>query len=626
MSSDTRTIDQLCISPFNARTNAETSKPTNAFKRSILRRGILMPLLIHPMPGQDNLWGVYAGGRRYRSTRELIEEGALPTDYQLPVIASDLPEADLIEISTIENLIRKDLLPYEVFAAIVGAHGKGHTEAQIAETIGQDVDWVRQSLRLGNLAEPIFQALQDGEIDVEQARAYGATADHGLQLATFRSLQGVAEHLKTPAKVRAAMKVGDGETERLLRFVGVDAYVKAGGMYELDLFDELRQRGLVRDEELLARLTHERLGGLRESIRVRTGRPGLRFAAAPPQNGYGQADGTLRVTPQGGDRDDGPIVLPEGDVVGFIKIGEDGKPDISFWWESTRAKYGHRTTPRPAGAPAPTATSADSFATPRSVDAALREEAGVSSDTIQALRSVRKVIMRAGLVDDATRQGDVATDFLVWSQLRIKLGGNFAVVFGIGELSLPHDSGGARDLVAGTDAMRSWSQALYELQQQSFFIGKDLVEAFADYRASPASLKRLAGAVVVGLALERSINADGYSLPMHDALAAQAGFASNEAVRASWAPSAPFLDLFSKEQRLAIARPFVEAATFGPWSRMKSAEVTRNVLDVLLGTAAGMRDSMKGAAARWVHPMLRFTPEGPDEGADKTAAELEAAE
>lgn len=76
------TLDQLCISPFNVRRNAEDTDATQALEASIAARGLLFPLLVHDMvPFRDlalsgepiAAWGVLAGGRRLRALRRLVE-------------------------------------------------------------------------------------------------------------------------------------------------------------------------------------------------------------------------------------------------------------------------------------------------------------------------------------------------------------------------------------------------------------------------------------------------------------------------------------------------------------------------------------------------------------------------
>ena len=50
----------------------------------------------------------------------------------------------------------------------------------------------------------------------------------------------------------------------------------------------------------------------------------------------------------------------------------------------------------------------------------------------------------------------------------------------------------------------------------------------------------------------------------------------------------------------------VERVTFATWARMKSSEISRQVLQVVTGKHPATRASKAQAAASWVHPLLRF--------------------
>ena len=109
-------------------------------------------------------------------------------------------------------------------------------------------------------------------------------------------------------------------------------------------------------------------------------------------------------------------------------------------------------------------------------------------------------------------------------------------------------------------------------------------------------------------------------------IAAQAGSAAAKKVRLYWSPTAAMLDELPKAQRVGIAEPFVESATFASWSRLKSAEATREVLAVVTGTNPATRKAMAEAAATWVHPLLAFEPIAPVAAPETMLEHAEAAE
>ena len=253
-------------------------------------------------------------------------------------------------------------------------------------------------------------------------------------------------------------------------------------------------------------------------------------------------------------------------------------------------------------------------------NAAVREDEGLSQDGVQIFRSLRRMILRGRMVDQAQAQGPYdltgpVLDWLVWSQLRLMITDKRISQVGSGYISnQSSDPEAARDHVRATEAWHRWNFARIELERQTFLTDPDLADAFRDYRTSSIRLKQLAIAIVTGLALERSLNTATYRVAAHDVLAAELGI-DDAVAHELCEPTAAMIELLPKAQRLAIAEPLVEVASFASWSRLKSAELTRAVLEVVTGASRVVRSSMAEAAARWVHPLLCFEP-GNDSGSD----------
>lgn len=608
MPSTTLTIDQIDISPLNVRTYRPDAEDTETLQASILAEGLLNAIDVHEMRGPrrpaNRRYGAVAGGRRTRAIKALVARGALPADWPVPVnLHEGLTDAELIELSITENLIRRDLREHELFAGVARAAAKGHNAEQIARGLGQpDSARVRKWLRLGQLAKPVFDALAAGRIDVDQASAYAATEDQELQAATFARLADEPTHNHTAQRIRAAMKIGDLETTKLLHFVGEEAYRDAGGRFELDLFaEEADQRGRVVDEGKLHELVQQKMNAVRDEVRVTTQTRDLRFVVDPPQSEYGYADYQLSISPKRGEG--GSLILPEGDVVAHIKIDKDGEPEVSYWWASRKAKFGSEK-PRPTTPIGDAIGDSARFAQRKEADAAIKEEAGLSQDAIQILRSMRRSILRTALVRDADTRGDVARDYLVWAQLRLLIGEYRTGRVGMGRIGTEGIGGielaaRARKIVDASGVSGPVADALQELGRQTFVTADDLGEAFLDFRASDDRLKNLAAAIVAGLALDRSLAAPGYQLPVHEALAsAMPRFAEDSAVRDNWQPTADLLALSPKGQRIGLAEGLVDEATRQRWATLKNDEVTDRVLDAVKRSPS------------WVHPLLRFDVSG----------------
>ena len=623
MSNTTLTIDQLCLSHLNVRTYSPDAEETSGLQASILADGLLNPIAVHPMKGSKTKWGAVAGGRRYRAIKALIKNGDLPADYRVKVtILEGLSDAELIEQSITENLIRRDLREHELWAGVARAASRGHGVEQIAKGIGQpDVAKVNRWLRLGRLAKPIFEAFRAGEMSAGQASAFAATEDQPLQLVTFERLSPINPTHPTPAEIRKAMKVGDARAQRELAFVGVDTYRNAGGRFEMDLFaDAAEERGRVVDEGTLQQLVDDKLAIVRAEVRTAVARPDLRFIPDQPKDQWDNVDHQLLA--KGKPRAGGGLELPEGDIVAHVAIDAEGAPVISYWWASRSAKFGSE---KPAAAAAivpatPAPAAGESAFAGHQRAAAEEQDDGLSKDSTFALSAVRKVILRAAMIDDAKQGGTVGLDYLIWAQARALLQTGYRrdklgmrIISGDALTGVSHDALAlARDHVADAPAGRIAAHTVLTITQQDFFTEDDLEAAFLAYSDASAEMKSLTAAVVAGVALERSLETAEHRCAIHNAVALEAGITQEGLIRDYWTPTGDMLDMFSKKHRLAIAEPFVDVPTVAAWAKAKSADLTTGVLAVL--TRAG------GRGLAWVHPLLRFVSAGPTQRADDREA------
>ncbi|BBC72890.1 conserved hypothetical protein [Altererythrobacter sp. B11] len=620
----TFTHAQLVISPLNVRQNREDAEATEALEASILAHGLIYPLTVHPLP--DGTHGVLAGGRRHRAIGQLIGRGDLPTDWPIDAVVRDLPPAEITELSLSENLLRRELRPYEVHAAIARARAQGASVEEIATRTGQRVEWVRQQLRLGELAPEIFAAYAEGQLSIDEARAYAATEDQELQLLAWRHLSTRPQWEHHANAIRAFLKIGDRELEKLLRFVGDEAYRSAGGRFELDLFaDGPEERGRVTDETLLRQLAETRLAEHRDRIRQKTGRKDLRFAAAPPQNA-GTTDWSLKLDPDY--RAGRKIVLPAGDIVATIAIAAAGDVETSFWWASRKARKeasrAERTGDKDAASSGATpvvpatgqkVTGADAFGDYTAAQAArlsAKDEHGLTADGLQIVRSLRRMMLRNVLVFEPS--GTVARDYLIWSLLRQELGGASQQDTGTRPIAShwtarddePADL--VRDFFAEELVARSWDVMVAGAASLPFMKEPDPAASLASYVALDESEKNLCAGVLAGLALIRSANVPGWRVAAHDKMAELAG-GSDAMLRQYWQPSPAFLSLFPKMKRLELAQPHVDADSFRAWPKLPDK--------TLSGAAAG---ALEHAEGDWMHPALTFNVAAEPAGEESPAA------
>lgn len=643
MTVQTLTIDQLVVSDLNVRVNEEDANATSALETSIAAVGLYLPLVVHPITvvgakrkmaraPAPQLWGVLDGGRRCRAIRRLVDSGKLPADWPIDCVIRDVDPARITELSLGAYLLTRELREYEISNAVARMLSQGLSAEEIATNLGQRPEWVAQQLRLGNLEIQIFEAFAAGKISIDEARAYAATADKELQHAAFQHFADQMHFHNRPEQIRAWLKVGDRELDRLLKFVGEDVYRKAGGAYELDLFaGDSRQRGRIADEGKLRELAENRLGFERQELRRRTGRSDLRFISELPKIPvHGYTDHSLELQPQV--LADDTIVLPKGDVVARLEVRDtrDGtgvEAHVTWWWESRKAqaearKDARKTSDSKAVAAATPGGPVDegagfsgtvNYAAAQQARAMVKEEHGLTADGLHVIRSLRRELLRALLVTDATdnlTESGLGTDYIVWAQLRQELRdadrAHTAGARGLASGWSGAEDNEPRDVVnphlEQTEAHAIWQRAVGRIKAQPFIELADPAAALQAFVEADKRTKDLAGAVLAGLALVRSANVPGWRVRAHDQIAALAGGDDVEMLRSFWMPSDDFIALFPKMRRLELAQD----ALGGPGRIDRADEVRLKAL-----TAARDGEATRGATEIlqrqcWVHPMLGF--------------------
>ena len=141
----------------------------------------------------------------------------------------------------------------QAFASIIEA---GATPEDVARRFGLTVRFVEGRLRLAGLAPCVFEALAEGTITLDMAKAYGAISDVERQAHVYAELQD-AWYQITPDTIRrmvldATVRGSDPRTV----LVGRDAYLAAGGRIERELFDDDASESWI-DVALLEDLAHK---------------------------------------------------------------------------------------------------------------------------------------------------------------------------------------------------------------------------------------------------------------------------------------------------------------------------------------------------------------------------------
>lgn len=224
---------------------------------SIMAEGLLQALLVCPAPDDANTFYVIDGNRRLAAIQQLHFKDAISATYPVNVIVrDDVSPIDALRKSVLAN-DHMPLHPVDRFEAFAAVQAEGATPEDIAKRYGTSVRVVKQSLALGKLAPAVRTAWREGDIDAEDAQRFTVNPDHEAQTETLEKLQ--SRKINT-LSIQADLIGKQPEAEELLKFVGLDDFINAGGSVSEDLFgDEDDAEVLVSDYALLKKLAKNKL-------------------------------------------------------------------------------------------------------------------------------------------------------------------------------------------------------------------------------------------------------------------------------------------------------------------------------------------------------------------------------
>ena len=200
-------------------------------------RGLLQNLCVTALKKPRGHYAVFAGGRRLEALQLLAAEGRIDKDMEVSCKVLEGDDATLSEASLAENFQRVNMTPTDECRAFQHFIGEGCDLDAVAKRFGVTRRFVEGRLRLAGLADPVFEALAEGRITLDMAKAYATTADQAKQTRVFEQYGNYS--YTTPDQVRRAI-AGDAlkATDPIAQLVGEDAYVAAGGTIERELFSE----------------------------------------------------------------------------------------------------------------------------------------------------------------------------------------------------------------------------------------------------------------------------------------------------------------------------------------------------------------------------------------------------
>ncbi len=142
--------------------------------RSIQEKGVIQPILVRAVT--EDRYELIAGERRWRAVKHLGLG-------EIPAIVRRVADADLLEISIIENIQREELNPIEEAKAYRRlAQEFGHTQDNIANRVGKDKTSISNLLRILNLPDKVQDYISKNMISFGHAKVLLSLGDSKQQI------------------------------------------------------------------------------------------------------------------------------------------------------------------------------------------------------------------------------------------------------------------------------------------------------------------------------------------------------------------------------------------------------------------------------------------------------------
>ena len=191
-------LDHLVPTPLQPRT-VFRDEHLEELVSSIKEHGIIQPLIVRK---RGEHFEIIAGERRWRAAK-------IAGLLEVPVIAREASDQDVLELALIENLQREDLNPIEEAKAFARlAREFNLRQEDIAQKVGKSRASVANSMRLLDLHEQVQSWLTQDRISVGHAKVLLSLKSHDEQALLADAI------IRKNLTVRAAEKLVDSHFEQ----------------------------------------------------------------------------------------------------------------------------------------------------------------------------------------------------------------------------------------------------------------------------------------------------------------------------------------------------------------------------------------------------------------------------
>ncbi len=156
------TLEQIEVNPKQPRRDFDDTA-ISELAASIKMHDIIQPLTVTKLA--NGKYRLIAGERRFRAAK-------MAGLKDLPVYIRQANDADLLELSLLENLQRKDLNAMEIALSYKRLMDElGYTQEQVSERMGKERSTVTNYIRLLKLPPDLQVAVRTGTLSMGHARA-----------------------------------------------------------------------------------------------------------------------------------------------------------------------------------------------------------------------------------------------------------------------------------------------------------------------------------------------------------------------------------------------------------------------------------------------------------------------
>lgn len=294
-------FNKLLLSQSNVR-KIKAGVSIEELAEDIARRGLLQGLSVRPVTdetgAETGMFEIPAGGRRYRALELLVKQKRLARVAPVPCVVREDGIAE--EDSLAENVQRAPLHPLDQFRAFLALREKGQSEEEIAAAFFVSVNIVKQRLKLASVSPRLLDVYADDGLSLDQLMAFTVSSDHERQEQVFERLS--QSYDKQPYAIRRMLTQGAVRAcDKRAQFIGLDAYVEAGGCVMRDLFQG-DDGGWLQDVALVDMMVTERLNEEANAIAAE----GWKWIEVAPDFPYGHTYGLRQLRGE-------PVALTDGE-------------------------------------------------------------------------------------------------------------------------------------------------------------------------------------------------------------------------------------------------------------------------------------------------------------------------